>query len=111
VLISWTAGLLAHSPVLNFVQNSIEKGFSPDIMRKHMSEFFTLAQVSEARRQIFQFFHPGEIQPKRVGTNAFINSVSDIIVTITKPDADDFGLPVFVIHHPSEVPLILTYAV
>ena len=103
---AWTAGLLVYCPVLNFVQNSIEKGFSPDIMKKHMSEFFTLAQVSEARRQIFQFCHPGEIQPKRVGTNAFINSVSDIIDTIAKYDADDVGLPVFVIRHPSEVPLI-----
>ena len=41
-----------------------------------------------------------------MGTNAFINSVSDIIDTIAKYDADDVGQPVFVIRHPSEVPLI-----
>jgi hypothetical protein len=106
VLITWTAGTLVYCTVLNFVQNSIEKGFSADIMKKHMSEFFTLAQVSEARRQIFQFCHHGKIQLKRVGTNAFINSVSGIINTIAKYDADDVGLPVFVIRHPIEVPLI-----
>jgi hypothetical protein len=76
-------------------------------MKKYMSKFFTLTQVSDARRQIFQFCHPGVIQPKRVGTNVFINSVSDIIDNSAMYDADDVGLPVFVIRHPSEVPLIL----
>ncbi|KAK2716784.1 hypothetical protein QYM36_007057, partial [Artemia franciscana] len=77
------------------------EGFDVDLKCNSLMD-----RVSEARRQIFQSCDPGEIQPKRVDANEFINSVSDIIDIITKFDADDVGLSVFVTCHPSEIPLI-----
>ena len=97
---------LHYSPVLNFVQQNVEKGIDDEMIKKFGTEFFDVDDIVNAKKWLGSKLYPDALFQKRTGLKAPLSHLGDILDFIKKGNTDDFDIPVFCILSPSEVPLI-----
>ena len=88
---------LHYSPVLNFVQQNVEKGIDDEMIKKFGTEFFDVDDIVNAKKWLGSKLYPDALFQKRTGLKAPLSHIGDILDFIKKGNTDDFDIPVFVI--------------
>ena len=97
---------LHYCPVLNFVQQNVEKGIDDEMIKKFGAEFFDVDDIVKAKKWLGSKLYPEALFQKRTGSKASLSHLGDILDFIKNGNTNDFEIPVFVILSPNEVPSI-----
>ena len=95
-----------YCPVLNFVQQNVEKGIDDEMIKKFGAEFFDVDDIVKAKKWLGSKLYPEALFQKRTGSKASLSHLNDFLDFIKNSNTDDFDIPVFVIISPNEVPSI-----
>ena len=74
-----TSECLVFSPVLNFLQHSLERGVEDAVILKSAVDFFQLADITKGKKLLWEKLPIMDTCPKRPGPNALKNHLMDML--------------------------------